>query len=142
MDNQYRYNNNNSNNNNGNNNNGNNKRKPSMMHMHDALVMSIQDCEATCEHMTHHLKMMAEDDNFRVTQSILLRDCADICNISARYIVRNSMFSVNIAILCAQICILCGNECAKYDDELSQNCAEVCYNCAEHCREFISKYEL
>lgn len=107
------------------------------MYMNQTLVNAIQECEAVCEHMTHHLKMMGENYSTRTTQAILLRDCADICGLTAKYVARDSYFAVDTASMCAQICEACGDECSKFPDNMSQNCAQVCYNCAKHCNDFV-----
>lgn len=105
-------------------------------YMHEELVDHIQECEAVCEHMTYHLKKMEHCSPSRVNQALLLRDCADICGLTAKYVARDSFFSREAAALCAQICIACGNECSKFPDQMSQHCAQVCYNCAKHCSDF------
>jgi hypothetical protein len=107
-------------------------------YMNESLVKTIHDCEATCIHMNHHLIMMEEDLKCRSVQIILLRDCADICSLTARYVACNTFFARNAAALCADICEACGCECAKFPDQMSQNCAQVCFNCARHCRMFAS----
>ncbi|WZL74169.1 four-helix bundle copper-binding protein [Clostridiaceae bacterium 35-E11] len=99
------------------------------------LVDTIQKCEETCEHMTTFLKRKA-DVHQRKRQLQLLRDCADICTLTAKYIARNSGFSRCIANLCAYICETCGIECAKFPDPESQNCAQICLHCARECRAF------
>lgn len=106
-----------------------------MMH-HGPLVKTIQDCEAICEHMTTMLKAK-HDIRMRVAQLQLLRDCADICGLTAKYIARNSIFSKGIAHSCAHICEVCGRECARFADPESQHCARVCLNCARECRAFV-----
>lgn len=104
--------------------------------MNQAFVETLQECESTCEHMTHHLKMMEEDYRARITQAMLLRDCADICDLTAKYAAKDSIFAKNAASLCAYICVMCGNECARFPDRMSQHCAMVCFNCAKHCTAF------
>lgn len=99
------------------------------------LVETIQNCEETCEHMTTFLKRKP-DVKKRTRQLQLLRDCADICTLTAKYIARNSEFSKCIANLCAYICEACGMECAKFPDLESQNCAKICLHCARECRIF------
>lgn len=108
--------------------------------MNKELVKIVQDCEATCEHMTRHLDMAQHYEPARERQAILLRDCADICTITAKYLARGSMFSRCIALLCADICDACGAECARFPDEMSQNCAQVCFHCARACRSFVGMY--
>lgn len=105
------------------------------MFMHPELVEMINHCEVTCEHMTHHLVMMRLA-SARMAQFGLLRDCSDICGLSARTISRGSYFSKVFADVCAEVCNSCGNECLKYPDEMSQHCARVCFECAKHCRRF------
>ncbi len=104
-------------------------------YMHEALVKTIQNCEATCEHMTAHLKKL-RDFGMRTKQATLLRDCADICGLTANFIARGSMYAKNTAALCACICEICGQECARFPDQMSQNCAQVCLHCARECRAF------
>jgi hypothetical protein len=108
------------------------------MHLpHEMLVKTIQDCEAICEHMIHHV-MMRSDFEMRRRQIALLHDCADICTLTAKYIARGSLFSKHMANLCAFVCDNCGSECAKFSDMESQHCAHICMNCAKECREFAS----
>lgn len=99
------------------------------------ILMTIQDCEAMCEHMTTFLKRK-KDVQSRVLQLKLLRDCADICTLTAKYIARNSGFAKCTANLCAFICEVCGKECLKFPDRESQNCGRICLNCARECRDF------
>lgn len=101
----------------------------------ECLVKVIQDCEAMCECMTTYVAK-SPDFCMRVKQLRLLRDCADICGLTAKYIARCSIFAKDIACLCAQICEVCGHECAKHPDHESQHCAHVCLHCAKECRNF------
>ncbi len=100
------------------------------------FVMAVQDCGAVCEHMTHHL-MRIQMEN-RVSQAMLLRECADICGLTAKYAARDAIYAKNAAALCADICQACGTECLRYTDEMSKHCAMVCLNCARHCRSFAA----
>jgi hypothetical protein len=99
------------------------------------LVTTIQDCEMVCEDMTTYV-MRRSDFRSRIRQLELLRDCADICALTAKFIARDSHFARDIAKLCADICMACSRECAKFPDQQSQYCSEVCYNCAQECRRF------
>ncbi len=104
-------------------------------YMNKELVKTIQNCEATCEHMTIYLKKLP-DCVTRSRQAVLLRDCADICGMSAKFLARGSMYSKQMAALCAYICEACGQECSRFPDQMSQNCARVCLNCAAECKAF------
>ncbi|MDK2934371.1 MAG: hypothetical protein PWP27_2181 [Clostridiales bacterium] len=102
---------------------------------HKQLVETIQECEAICEHMTTLLKRRP-DMQARIRQLQLLRDCADICGLTAKYVARNSAFAKPMADFCANICEVCGRECARFPDSESQHCAQICFNCARECRAF------
>lgn len=104
----------------------------------ESLIDTLDFCQTTCEHMTTLLKERP-DVSTRTLQLRLLRDCADICGLTSKFIARSSYFSKNIAGLCGYICEVCGNECAKYPDPESQNCAQICLNCARECKAFAMK---
>ncbi|CAH2214938.1 four-helix bundle copper-binding protein [Tepidibacter aestuarii] len=104
---------------------------------HGDLLETLQECEATCEHMTTFIKKKYPK---RKLQLILLRDCADICGLTAKYIARQSPFARDAARLCANICYRCGMECAKYPDRESQRCSKICLNCARECQAFAMGY--
>lgn len=99
-----------------------------------SILKTLQDCEATCEHMITHLVTM--QDTNRSNQIQLLRDCADICNLTAKYVARKSYSVKQCAKLCAIICQTCGNECSKFNDQHSQMCAQHCLECAKACQTF------
>lgn len=105
------------------------------MCMQDNLVMTIQNCEATCEQMTKMVTSFC-GLNTRIVQMELLRDCADICSLTAKFIARGTIFARHMAHLCAMICEACGNECMRFPDQHSQHCARVCLHCAQQCRAF------
>ena len=100
------------------------------------ITNTVQDCEVMCEHMITHLLMHSQDLHLRHRQLQLLRDCADICTLTAKYLARHSPYSKALAGLCASICEACGNECARFTDKKSQKCAHVCLHCAMECRAF------
>ena len=80
-------------------------------YMNERLVKTVQDCAAACEHMTMHL-MSLPDGRQRGKQATLLRDCADICFMTARILARNGKMNKQVMGLCAKVCKSCGNECA------------------------------
>jgi hypothetical protein len=110
--------------------------KSNSHHMdHEDLLETLQKCEETCEHMTTMLKRK-HDVNMRSRQLDFLRDCADICTLTSKYIARHSVFSKHIANLCAFVCEVCATECSRYPDKESQHCARVCLHCARKCKKF------
>lgn len=100
-----------------------------------SLLQMVQHCEATCENTEFAVLQMCGAAN-RTEQLRLLRDCADICTLMAKYLARCSHFSRNLAALCAHICEICGNHCLQHPDEVSQRCGQTCLHCAQQCRAF------
>ena len=99
------------------------------------LTRIIQECQATCEYLLACIKRR-KDCRCRRNQMTLLRDCADICGLAAKFVPRGSDCDRQTALLCAKICECCARECARFCDRLSQNCAKVCCCCAKACRAF------
>lgn len=106
---------------------------PDGSHHASNVLQTVQNCEAICEHMIS-LLLCYKDVHARALQIQLLRDCADICSITAAYLARQSLLIPSITNLCAYICELCGNECKKFPDPESQKCSQICLNCAKECR--------
>jgi len=102
---------------------------------HMSVLNTVQECEALCEY-TEHCVLQMKQATRRKEQLRLLRDCADICTLTAKYIARCSMFAQSTAALCAHICEICGNHCLQHPDELSQQCGRMCLHCAQQCRYF------
>lgn len=100
-----------------------------------STLRAVQDCEAVCEN-TITMVLGRPDVQSRTMQIQLLRDCADICTLTAKYIARCSMFAGNAAVLCAEICEVCGKHCLMHPDAESQYCGRVCLHCANECRSF------
>lgn len=105
--------------------------------MNEGLVRTINECEATCEHMTTHIKRHYGVQT-RACQLMLLRDCADICGLTAKFVARDSMYARECARLCACICEGCARECMRFADAGSQRCAQICMACARDCMAFAS----
>lgn len=103
----------------------------------NALQM-LSDCTNMCESMCS-LLLSQPDVQSRTYQLRLLRDCADICNLTEKYMARNSPFIRETCNLCACICECCGNECFRFSDQASQNCGQMCINCAQMCRAVAMK---
>lgn len=66
----------------------------------------------------------------------LLKECADICEIAASFMVESSDFSHDVCGICARICDLCGDSCYDLDshDPIMKACMTACKNCADSCR--------
>lgn len=96
--------------------------------MHPACrncAIVCQTCAAAC---------LGEDDVKMMTRCIKLDlDCADICQLAANFMARDSEYAKEVCRICAQICRACGEECKKHEADHCQRCAEACMACAEEC---------
>lgn len=104
--------------------------------------MHTTDCHDTCQHchdvclqaIAHCLRQggaHAEEAHLR-----LLMDCAEICQTSAHFLLRESELHAVTCRACAEICERCAEDCERFgaDDEQMRPCAEACRACAESCR--------
>jgi hypothetical protein len=70
----------------------------------------------------------------------LLQDCAEICSISASFMLRGSPYHQLTCRVCAGICEACADSCerlAEGDDRL-RRCIELCRRCVASCGEMAS----
>jgi hypothetical protein len=72
-----------------------------------------------------------------------MMDCAEICRISADFMLRGSEMSKEVCELCADICEECATSCESFgqDDSQMVDCANACRACAASCREMAEKVE-
>jgi hypothetical protein len=112
-------------------------------HSDDEMKKCIQlcrDCHAMCtQTIAHCLKLggrHATPDHIR-----LMADCAQMCAISADYMVRESPFHDRICRLCSELCKECGKDCQQVagDDQMIKECIEMCRKCAASCERMASK---
>jgi hypothetical protein len=69
----------------------------------------------------------------------LMLDCADICQTSADFMIRESDLHAFTCAACAEVCHRCAEDCLRLgDDPHMAACAEVCRRCAQACREMAA----
>ncbi|MBN9688279.1 MULTISPECIES: four-helix bundle copper-binding protein [unclassified Corallococcus] len=103
----------------------------------DAMRECIDNCTAchrVClETLADCLKQggrLAEPGHLR-----LLMDCADICETSARFMLRGSELHSRTCFACAEVCAACATACEKLGDAgRMKACADACRRCEESCR--------
>ena len=101
-------------------------------HQHQQLIDQLLHCAQHCE---MNAAACLDDDNVTpVAHCIeLSRDCADICILSARLLLRDSESAHQMLAECEAACRLCADECGKHEHEHCKRCAEACKNTAEAC---------
>ena len=100
-----------------------------------ACIEECQTCHSVClQTITHCLHMGGKhaDPN----HIGLLQDCAQICQTSADFMLRNSQLKGLTCGVCAEVCRRCAESCEHIgDDVMMQQCAQACRSCAQSCQE-------
>ncbi len=115
-----------------------------MQHAHTSDASSTEcidactDCRAVClETMNHCLIKGGKHADAEHIRTLL--DCADICNVSAGFMLRESSLHGEVCRACATVCNACASSCdAMADDEEMKRCAEVCRECAKSCEKMAA----
>ncbi len=111
----------------------------------ETMIDKMQECIEECSNchnvcadtITYCIEMGGE--HVKPQHLALMLDCAEICQTSANFMLRESKRHVLTCDACAKICEQCATECERFgDDEQMQLCAEACRSCAESCREMAA----
>lgn len=100
---------------------------------HEGLLEALTNCAAACNHCA--MACLDERDVKMLARCIKLDlDCADICQLTAKLLSRDSEHAIHLLKECAEVCQACAEECEKHEHmEHCRKCAEACRNCAEAC---------
>lgn len=103
--------------------------------MAEECIQDCIECNRTCmETLTHCLQVRGSGAEAEIVQ--LLLDCAQMCQTTADFMIRNSSRHPRVCVVCADLCGLCAVACANYrDDPEMQICADVCRRCDDSCRQ-------
>lgn len=98
-----------------------------------ACIQNCQDCHRAClQTLTYCMGLggrHAAPDHLR-----LLMDCADICAVSAAFMLRASDLHAHTCAACAEVCRRCAEDCDAMGDDLRMKAlADTCRHCAESC---------
>jgi hypothetical protein len=115
----------------------------SLVEMGHQMDEQIRNCILECQ-TTHNVVMQAlrhsletGGEHADASQIYLLLDCAEICQVTANFLLRESEMVAEICGVCAEICERCADACATFvTDSIIQNCADICRGCAQSCRAF------
>jgi hypothetical protein len=97
-------------------------------------IQLCQDCHALCVQTVGHCLTLggrhATPDHIRV-----LLDCAEICETTAHYLLRESPLHARVCGFCADVCRQCADSCqqAAGEDQMVKQCVEMCRRCAKSC---------
>jgi hypothetical protein len=102
----------------------------------DECIRNCTECHRVClETVDHCLKLGG--DHAGVDHIGLLLDCAELCQTSANFMIRDSVMHRRVCGVCADLCDRCAADCERMgaDDAQLKASAEVCRRCAESCRQ-------
>ena len=95
----------------------------------DACIRCYEVCTTTATYCMQQGGMHAE-----LTQLLALLDCAEMCRVSANFMLRGSASHLSTCALCQEICTTCAESCEQIpEDDVLRRCAEECRACAEAC---------
>lgn len=103
--------------------------------------MTLQQCIDDCQRC-HAVCLKTATDWVRLgvepTQAsslALLLDCAELCQTTARSILRGSPMHAIVCGACAQLCEACAEDCEALGAHTQRRrCAAICRECATSCR--------
>lgn len=106
--------------------------------MSQTMEECIRDClscyQACTTTVMHCLKLGG--DHAQPNHIRILLDCAEICNTSASFLLRDSNHAKELCDTCATVCEICAAECEDMmgSDEQMKQCAEICRVCSASCK--------
>lgn len=108
----------------------------------DDMQKAIENCafcHQVCEQTLAHC---LGNNGFESTHLKVLLDCAEICQTSTAFMVRESAYHHLTCGACAEICVKCAEACEEFDeDAIMKACAEACRRCAETCGAMAKSHE-
>jgi hypothetical protein len=109
----------------------------------DEALRAITECALTCTSCAD--ACLGESDVQDLVRCIRLNlDCADVCDATARILVRQTETDWRLVRsqleTCAEACRTCGEECRRHavHHEHCRVCAEACQRCAEACDRLLA----
>ena len=100
-------------------------KKINMKSQQSKLLEILAECADACN--TCSTACLAEQDVKAMADCIKLdMDCAQICQLTAAFISRNSDHAKHLMKACSKICKKCAEECSRHKVEHCRQCAEAC----------------
>ncbi|PRY15400.1 hypothetical protein CLV24_10221 [Pontibacter ummariensis] len=100
------------------------------------LEHELVKCMTACE--TCATLCLQEDDVKKMARCIMvLRDCSDICMLTAKFVGRSSEHAKHVMKECIEICRICAEETGKFETDHCQHCSAICKECVEACETWM-----
>lgn len=95
-------------------------------------IEHCQRCHVTCLEMAATHCLEAGGKHVEPTHDRLMLDCAQICQTSADFMLRQSELHAHVCAACAVVCEACAQSCEAVGG--MDECVRACRTCAESCR--------
>jgi hypothetical protein len=103
-------------------------------HSHSDLINTLLDCASASEKCMS--ACLDEKDVTSMAHCIeLTRDCAEICFLGVKLLMRDSEIAHQYLMVCEEVCRICAEECSLHDHDHCKRCAEACRRCQQACHE-------
>jgi len=110
-------------------------------HPHQGLIEILLDCASACERCA--AAGLDEQDVTSMAHCIeLSRDCAEICFVGAKLLLRDSEVAHQFLVICEEVCRKCAEECSLHGHEHCKRCAEASRRCEHACHEHHGQQEM
>jgi hypothetical protein len=98
-----------------------------------ACISACIECAKACNKC---FKACLEKDNINELKDALsvLVDCAEICYVTAAYMSKDNIFSLELSSSCAELCDKCADICEIYEDLHCQASVKACKQCSLECK--------
>ena len=109
-----------------------------------APTITIEQCIANCLRCykvcldTLHHCLQQGGNHAQPNHIFMLQDCAQICLMTADFLIRKSPNHAPLCEVCEYICNECADDCASAkwkEDAQMAACAQMCRDCANLCKE-------
>ena len=107
----------------------------------DGMQRSIDECESCRDVCLRAVAYCLSRGGRHAGSShiTMLLDCVDMCETSAKFMLRDSTMHRRTCAVCAEVCSACAKSCEGFpDDDVMRRCAEECRRCADSCREMAA----
>ena len=110
-------------------------------HPHSDLINILLECALACERCMS--ACLEEKDVNEMAHCIEIdRDCAEVCLLGAKLLIRDSEIAHAYLKICEEACRICAEECSMHQEEHCQECARICRRCQEACHEHYAKVSI
>lgn len=101
----------------------------------EETITNAMECFRVTSNCLHHCLLMGEK-HADVKHITLMKQCGQICQLSASFMIEKSDFAHDLCGLCAKICDACADSCLEVDsqDAMMKLCVNACRKCADSCR--------